>query len=67
MSAIELTESACFVLGLAGLAVGYSRNSRNLLLASALLAIAGLGLDDFASGFEAGLRGTPPAAGAPAR
>lgn len=53
-----------FALGAALLVVGYRRNRRNLLAASALLLfLSGVG-DDFAAGFRDGVTATAPAASA---
>ena len=44
------------ILALAGLIWGYSKKSRNVMLAAALLLWLGGSLNDFVSGFIAGMK-----------
>ena len=52
---------ALLVIGVLMLVIGYRKNSRNMLAASALILLMAAGLGDFATGFKQGLTSTTAA------
>lgn len=53
---MEILELVLAAAGAVGLFIGYRKNSRNVLLASALVLSCAFGLADFSSGFRDGFQ-----------
>jgi hypothetical protein len=55
---VKYIEITLLILGVAMLVLGYRKNNRNILAASALVLLVSAGIADFVQGFEQGVTGS---------